>query len=332
MDIKRLKQLAGLAPLVEAWGEGDFGRYMDQDEPEDEVANDHEPKRGLEDIDDFDGEDDLGSDEDLLPRVQPRSDAKKAASAIAAMRQKSPVSTHVAPTDTNPEQGEADMDSEPPSMSDQDMQTAVDTKQIPATEPGLDKPVLTPPATGGTKNPDLNLVRGDKASKAREWIAQNAGARRGDFMKWAAANLNMGPHYANTFFYANKKKVSEFYVVINPKTGKVLAEGSAFDIPVWTSYEKDSMFEPGILTQFQAKIAQEKLAEFGHKTTIGKKSVNEQEQSAAPEYSKMIGKKLKFKSNLKEYVGTLSAIEHDRAYFTDLNGDIWSTATKNIKL
>lgn len=402
MDIKRIKQLAGLTPVVESWSGKDFSRFMREgssittmtmsqlkDEASDiqtemrdaktddqktklqaelvsvrdqikkkhaqvkeawgsgseDDLNDYERNQGLDSLDDEDGDDDVAvsddpSDEDpdavdgLPPRVQSPSDAKRAAAAIAAMRRQ-PAPSAAAPEadvggdESVPTDAPADVASGNGAADQMSPDVSVPS-DVPPTVPGLADPAIAPPAAGG-ETAAAAFARGDKVKKAREYLGNYKTATRKEFMTYAAKELGMGPHYANTLFYALKKKMVEFYVVANPANGKVLAEHSAYDIPVWTAFEKASLFNPGILTQRQAAKASEHLTRYGHVNSIVRKSINEDFQTVSESNQELIGKTVKFKSKLTERVGTLTAIEDDRAYFLDKNNDMWSAPLSDLK-
>lgn len=144
------------------------------------------------------------------------------------------------------------------------------------------------PATGAAPAASA-MARGEKAAKARDYLAINKGATRGEFIKFAARELGMSGNYSNTLYYALKKRMAgatqpeaaatpvdapmETWTVRNAK-GLSLADGTGYDIPVWTPYDKDSAFEPKIFeNERYAKKAVEALAKYGfHKVTVVKES------------------------------------------------------------
>src|ERR1700744_3607573 len=97
MDIKRIKQLAGLTPLTEAFEDKEFERLPGLDDKDEDEGNDYGSDRtaGLGDEPDLDTvADDADTDEDddtetpgdRARRIQGPGGAKNIAAAIAAMR------------------------------------------------------------------------------------------------------------------------------------------------------------------------------------------------------------------------------------------------------
>lgn len=73
-------------------------------------------------------------------------------------------------------------------------------------------------------------ARGDKAVAARKFMQDNPNATRKQFTEFMQKH-GMGAAYANTIFYAMKKKLKEVFYITNDE-GQILAEGD-----VWTVYE-----------------------------------------------------------------------------------------------
>lgn len=113
-------------------------------------------------------------------------------------------------------------------------------KEAPKKEekkPAAEQKKEAPPAA--EKKKGQRDTSGSKQARARAWLSSHGvGASRSAFINWAASNLQMSKHHANTFFYANKKKVTEFYVIKNKK-GLVLDAFSAYDAPCWVVYESE---------------------------------------------------------------------------------------------
>jgi hypothetical protein len=154
-------------------------------------------------------------------------------------------------------------------------------------------PVLDPSAAAAA--PTNAMARGEKAKKAAEYLILNKGASRGEFMKFAARELGMSGAYANTFFYALKKRLTgktppeaaatadaavapdappmETWTVRNDKN-LALADGSGYDIPVWTPYDRESAFEPKIFeNERYAQKAVEAIQKYGfHKVKVIKET------------------------------------------------------------
>lgn len=290
MDIKRIKQLAGLAPIVEAWGEGDFERYMGDEGDDDGMSSserelagmadrdlaakgievDADPDADLENMgaDPHDDTDDLGDEEgasefgdELEGGAEAPEGALDDAGEVGAM------GGAMAPGGEMgaPPEGDVGGDVASP-MAD----PTGDVGQVPAAAP-----------------------RGEKTSKAREYMNINPGASRREFIAFAQRELGMGQHYANTLFYGLKKKAApaampgampgampmadlgapmEFWVLKNI-TGKVLTEAGTYDVPMWASYTDDRFNAKIFETELLAKKAIETMAKYGFKAVKIEKEV-----------------------------------------------------------
>lgn len=338
MDIKRLKQLAGLSPLVEAWDGDDFKKFMDNDEDDRDYGSD-----SVRPTDEVDADPDVDADpedSDDMPPVQDKDSAKRAAAAIAAMR-KIPSSVSDNPEDSD------DLDAD---LSGADGDPSDGTPDSDGSDggpnliPDIDPPTLAPDMAGG-EPATASLARGEKMKKATAYITINPGATRGEFMKFAARELQMGPKYASALFHMPKIKAirkgvqtdkppvdapMEFWVIKNPG-GKVLAEGSVYDVPLWTSFERVGMFEPAVMTEMEAKVCSEKLKRNGIKHEIEHITLPESFDEPAQAPNALVGKKIKFKTGLTERVGTVYVVESNRAYVTDDKGEVWSTSLRYLK-
>lgn len=73
-------------------------------------------------------------------------------------------------------------------------------------------------------------ARGEKAVQARKFMQDNPNATRKQFTEFMSKH-GVSPAYANTMFYAMKKKLQEVFYITNDKD-QVLAEGD-----VWTIFE-----------------------------------------------------------------------------------------------
>lgn len=268
VDIKRIKQLAGLEPLIEAWDPDDLDRYTSADNSfgvsksfDRNVNNPSAVRTGVEG--------DPNSNVVKFPGVRPPHVGPKASAAAP----KGPPRRLTAKT-IDPEIARqlAGLD------ADDDVAMAADAGEAPLA------PTTQGPAVPADPNAPV-FARGDKSAKASEWLAANPNASRGEFMRYAAAELGMGGHYANQFYYGKGKAIRmaartadpaavaaaasspdivEFWLVKNVNGG-VLAEGTGYDVPIWTTFDKISVFEPKIFeSELYAKKAVEHLNRFGY--------------------------------------------------------------------
>lgn len=270
MDIKRIKQLAGLAPIVEAWGDGDFDRYMRGDR-----------------FDDFDDEDGLSASEREMVRSADRDLAAKGIKVDDVDPDDDLAHLDIDDADDMEDMDEPAMDAvdavddlpaddvelgDDPEADDEFLEPGLPK---PAPEVAVDAPVPTAaPDAAQAAAPEANplvadqAARGAKTAKAREFLKTNPQASRKEFMNFASRELGMGAHYANTLFYSLKKRMVEYCVIEHPTNGRVLAEGSAFDCPIWTTFDKIGFFDPAIYPVNRGKVVLEKLAKNGHKAKV----------------------------------------------------------------
>lgn len=89
-----------------------------------------------------------------------------------------------------------------------------------------------------TQTPDKQTIemkaKGDKVAQARKFLQDNPQATRKQFVDFVS-KFGVSPAYANTMFYALKKKLTEVFVIVNDQ-GKYLSEGD-----IWTSVDDSSI-------------------------------------------------------------------------------------------
>lgn len=282
MDIKRIKQLAGLAPIVEAWGDGDFDRYMNDDNEDDyEMSSSEKELASM-------------ADKDLAAKgikVDADPDADLEAMAAGAG------DPHDETDDLGDEEGAPDMGDDfeedpgqPPAGAMGDagaMGGEVSPNgQMTAPPAGEAPPAEMPPAEGP--------ARGALRAKAKEYLAINPGASRSEFRAFAVRELGMGSGNADNLYYMtkNKNKVApampgampgampvagldapmEAFYIVNSKD-RVLTEAGSYDMPLWAALT-DLRFDAKVFeTELNAKKALETLAKFGIKDVKIKKEV-----------------------------------------------------------
>lgn len=282
MDIKRVKQLAGLAPIVEAWGEGDFERYMNNDSEDDYEMSSSEK--------------DLASmaDRDLAAKGI-KVDADPDADLEAMARDPHDETDDLGDEEGAPEMGDDLEDpSQPPTGAMGDvggMGAMAPSDQTAAPSlPGEVPPEATPDQAPPVEGP----ARGALRSKAKEYLAVNPGASRSEFRAFAVRELGMGSANADNLYYMtkNKSKVApampgampgampvagldapmEAFYIVNSKD-RVLTEAGSYDMPLWAALT-DLRFDAKVFeTELNAKKALETLAKFGIKDVKIKKEV-----------------------------------------------------------
>lgn len=276
MDIKRIKQLAGLAPIVEAWDDGDFDRFMNGDDDEDLSSAEQDLVASAER--------DLGAKGIKVKNVDPEADM----SALARTRA--------------PEMDD-EVDMAPPSPEVDDLPRG----PAPGEEPELDGPEADEPELGAAPTDALPAAEVDTpaeveqaASKmasrsgvkqlASRLLTTNPNASRSEFFAITRA-LGISDHSANTTFYKVRNDMRaataapsvlapeapagamEFWVIKNA-SGKVLTESGSYDLPLWADY-LDTRFDARIFDkEIHAKKAVESLAKYGFtKVEVAKESV-----------------------------------------------------------
>lgn len=93
------------------------------------------------------------------------------------------------------------------------------------------------------------LTKEKKAAKARAWLTAHPNATRGEFTK-AAAEYGVGAAYANTFFYAHKKRTkaaaeqaNEVFIIVHPTGNAYLAESKHGNEFAWTNEDAPLVYE-----------------------------------------------------------------------------------------
>lgn len=126
------------------------------------------------------------------------------------------------------------------------------------------KPAAKPAVKKAEAPAGAGLTKEKKAARARGWLSANAGAKRGEFIRYATENLGFGPAYASTFFASHQKKArdaaakaaqtNEVFILIHPAGGAYLGEAVTGTETVWTS-ETDPVI-------FESREKAEKMVEF----------------------------------------------------------------------
>jgi hypothetical protein len=274
MDIKRIKQLAGLAPIVEAWDEGDFDRFMGGDDDEDLSSSEQELAAQADR--------DLRAKGIKVKNVDPEADM----SALARTR---------APEiddemDMAPASDEVDDLPQGPG-SDPELGELEDTGEEPAGE--IEGPAGEVDTPAEVQQAAAKVVsRSGVTQLASRLLANNPNATRAEFMA-ITRPLGISDHSANTMFYKIRNTMRaatgapsvlapeqpaagaamEFWVIKNA-SGKVLSESGSYDLPLWADY-LDTKFDAKIFEkEVHAKKAVEALAKYGFtKVEVAKESV-----------------------------------------------------------
>lgn len=114
----------------------------------------------------------------------------------------------------------------------------------------------------------------ERAGAMLAWLQANKNATRKEFITHAMDKHGMSQHHANTLFYSLKNKLMEYYVVMQPFNGRVIAEHSSADRPQWVQFDniwaQDAMiFE----SEVQATEMVIKLIKQGWDSTVKKITV-----------------------------------------------------------
>lgn len=265
MDIKRVKQLAGLEPIVEAWDDGDFDRFMNGDD-EDDLSDAERELVGQ-------AERDLAAKGVKVKNVDPEADIS-ALARTRAPEAEDDVAPAPAPEVDDLPRGPAPGD-DPELSAAEEFPHAdeVDTPEEIAAAQAAPAPAAAAPDA---------QTRGEKVAKAREYFAINPGATRGEFMTFAARELGMGKNYANVLYYKVKPKPAAAPAAINPaapmevwviknEKGKVLSESGTYDLPLWADF-LDTRFDAKVFeSELYAKKAIDALAKYGFKKVVAAK-------------------------------------------------------------
>ena len=280
MDIKRIKQLAGLAPIVEAWDDGDFDRFMNGDDDEDLSSAERELVGRAEK--------DLAAKGVKVKNVDPEADM------AALARTRAPeMDDEVEPT-MAPEVDDL------PRGPDPELGELEDTGEEPSGDPELgelESPAEKFPAAAEVDTPaEVEQAASKAASRsgvtqlASRMLTNNPNATRSEFFA-VTRPLGISDHSANTMFYKVRNAMRaataapsvlapeaptgamEFWVIKNA-SGKVLTESGSYDMPLWADY-LDTKFDARIFDkEIQAKKAVETLAKYGFtKVEVAKESV-----------------------------------------------------------
>lgn len=272
MDIKRIKQLAGLAPIVEAFGDGDFDRFMNGDDGEDDLSASERELVGR-------AERDLSAKGIKVKNVDPEADisalARTRAPEMDDEMSQAPADDEVddLPRGPDPELGELE-DTGDEDMGDPEMGE-------------LESPAEKFPAAAEVDTPAEVQQAATKAASrsgvtqlASRLLTNNPNATRAEFMA-ITRPLGISDHSANTMFYkvrnamraapgapaptpAQAELPMEFWVVKNA-SGKVLTESGTYDLPLWADY-LDTRFDARIFEkEIHAKKAVEALNKYGFK-------------------------------------------------------------------
>ena len=266
MDIKRIKQLAGLAPIVEAWDDGDFDRFMNGDDDEDLSSAEQELVGRAEQ--------DLAAKGVKVKNVDPEADM------AALARTRAPeMDDEVAPAPADevddlprgPAPGE-EMGGMEDEVGDELPADASPAEKFPAADE-VDTPAEVEQAASKAAS------RSGVTQLASRLLTNNPNATRAEFMA-ITRPLGISDHSANTMFYKVRNTMRaataapsvlapeapagamEFWVIKNA-SGKVLTESGSYDLPLWADY-LDTRFDARIFEkEIHAKKAVEALAKYG---------------------------------------------------------------------
>lgn len=132
-----------------------------------------------------------------------------------------------------------------------------------------------------TINAERTKQRGRKQNERTgamvAWFQANKNATRKEFITHAMDKHGMSLQHANTLFYSLKKKLTEYYIVVQPFNNRVIAEYSSADRPMWVQFDniwaRDAMiFE----SESQATEMVINLLKQGWNSVVKKIIVNEE--------------------------------------------------------
>lgn len=111
----------------------------------------------------------------------------------------------------------------------------------------------------------------EQTNKFREWVQNHPNATRKDAIEFGNS-LGWKAVTSNTHFYRNRNKsgpVQEFWLVVNPDNGLVLAEGCSGISPNWIDYEDSTTINAEIfMTETAAEATSRKLFMMGAPSVI----------------------------------------------------------------
>lgn len=109
---------------------------------------------------------------------------------------------------------------------------------------------------------------GSKIGKARAWLKANPGAKRSEFLKYAADQLSMGANYASGKLTQLRRGLNEFFMLRHPSlSGVYLAENREMSSYQWA--DAYSILEPLVFTtEAEANEAAEFLVDWKSLYTV----------------------------------------------------------------
>lgn len=263
MDIKRIKQLAGLAPIVEAWDDGDFDRFMNGDDEDEGLSASERALVGA-------AERDLGAKGIKVKNVDPEADMAALARTRAPEVEldDEPAPAEVDDLPRGPAPGE-EMGGPEDELGDELPADASPAEKFPAAAE-VDTPAEVQQAASKAAS------RSGVTQLASRLLTNNPNATRAEFMA-ITRPLGISDHSANTMFYKVRNAMRaapgvapaadapmEFWVIKNA-SGKVLTESGTYDLPLWADY-LDTRFDARIFEkEIHAKKAVEALNKYGFK-------------------------------------------------------------------
>ena len=224
-DIARLRELAG-QPIVESYDDDDDDGLSASERALASKADSDLKKKGVK-VAKVDPDKDLHALAQRRKAKEEKKEAatdeeeKKAAAAAKAEKEADEKNAPKADDDEKPAEKKEDKSAEKPAEKKED-------KPAEKKQRG--------------KKPDAN----SKAQRALAWIKANPDAGGGAFAKWAAANIDMGKNYANTYFHGLKAKAraqlkataNECYMISHPwLSTHFLYEDKAMNQMQWIDIE-----------------------------------------------------------------------------------------------
>lgn len=232
-NINNIRKIAGL-PINEAWDRDDG----DDEDPDVKIAMGDKRQQAFE------------------KKNKPELDAAKKAMADKAKAQKEASAKKKEETKAAP--AAAKKEETKPAPKKEEAKPEPKKEEAKAEEKKEESPAAEAKRRGAKPNEN------SKSQRAAAWIKANSSAKRGEFLKWARENLEMGSAYGSAFFARHNPKAGrqqvtkESWVITHPSMPSfLLAENFEMGTMQWI--DPSSPMEPMI---FNSRAAAEKTSKY----------------------------------------------------------------------
>lgn len=231
-NINQIRKIAGLSPITESWDRDD-----DDEDPDVKIAMGDKRQREFE------------------KKNKPELDAAKKAMAErnkaqkeAAAKKKAAAAEEKKAAPAKAEEKKPEPKKEAPKAEPKKEDPKPAPKEEPKAEPKAEEKAAEAKRRGAKPNEN------SKSQRALAWIRSNPSAKRGEFLRWAKENLDMGAAYGSAFFARHNPKSSrqvqqanESWVITHPSMPSfILAENREKGVMQWI--DPSSQLEPMIFT------------------------------------------------------------------------------------